>query len=137
MCLFEDRYFIDGVYKQQVEGVAMGNCAAPPCAIIYMHYVEKEIQAKHPGIHLWRRYIDDIFFIVDGLNEQLLEVANTITSCIQFTLENPVDNKLPFLDTLVHLQDGTFKRLLSNGYPEWFLRQTIEKKNKQASTRLH
>jgi hypothetical protein len=38
MCLFKDRSLIDGVDKQQVEGVAMGNCAAAPCAIIYMHH---------------------------------------------------------------------------------------------------
>jgi hypothetical protein len=109
MCLYEDRYLFNGECRKQMDGIAMGNCAAPPFAIIYMHHIEEMIRTRHSGIIIWCRYIDDIFFVVEGDSESLCSTANTVNSCIQFTLEKPADNKIPFLDTLVHLEDGRFQ----------------------------
>ena len=109
MCLYEDRYLFNGECRQQMEGIAMGNCAAPPFAIIYMHYIEEMIRTRHMAIIIWCRYIDDIFFVVEGDSESLCVTATTVNRCIQFTLEKPTDNKISFLDTLLHLEDGIFQ----------------------------
>ena len=69
----------------------MGNNAAPPIAIIYMNYIELRIMEKIPQINYWRRYIDDIFIVIDqSLTwEYVLQVANSICPKIQFTFEGP------------------------------------------------
>jgi hypothetical protein len=100
--LYEDVYAHQNVTKKQTKGIAMGNCAAPPLAIVYMHAIETKIQSRSESITLWKRYIDDIFFISTSEPTDLLNIANSVCSAIQFTLEEPVDGKLPFLDTLVH-----------------------------------
>jgi hypothetical protein len=77
----------------------MGNCAAPPFAIIYMRHIEEIIRACHTGIIIWCRYIDDIFFLVEGDSEALCSTAITVYSCIQFTLEKPTTTMYLFLIT--------------------------------------
>lgn len=90
----------------------MGNCAAPPLAIIYMDAVEKRVVSQSQGTTVWRRYIDDIFFVTTSSAEELLRIANTVNPCIKFTLERPsVDEatrteSLAFLDTLVLRNEG-------------------------------
>lgn len=103
LCLFEDVYLFNGIDKQQTVGIAMGNCAAPPLAIIFMDYVESEIRRLSPQVTYWTRYIDDIFVIANGDPNVLVNCANAIHPQIQFTLEAASDGKLPFLDTLVTL----------------------------------
>lgn len=104
LVLLEDVYFFNGVTRAQVSGVAMGNCAAPPLAIIYMDFIEKDILEASPEVVFWKRYIDDVFFVTKGTAEQLLAKANSITPCICFTCEVPENQKIPFLDTLVCIQ---------------------------------
>ena len=109
LVLFEDTYLLKGEHKKQMNGIAMGNCAAPPLAIIYMHNVECEILRRCPDIIYWKRYIDDIFFVTNSPPQNLLVIANTVNKFIQFTLEEPVNSELPFLDTLVTLNNNVFK----------------------------
>ena len=83
----------------------MGNCAAPSLAIIFMDYIERKIKEQCADVQLWKRYIDDVFFVTNGTGSSLLTVANSIHPSIQFTLETSINNQLPFLDTLVHLNN--------------------------------
>jgi hypothetical protein len=53
LVLYEDVYLHNGSLKVQTKGIAMDNCAAPPLAIIYMHYIEEHIKETCPGIILW------------------------------------------------------------------------------------
>ena len=88
----------------------MGNCAAPPLAIIYMNSIEVAIHQKLPsGILEWKRYIDDIFFVSTLSPHQILQVCNSISQCIQFTLELPIDNQISFLDCKLSLVNGCFE----------------------------
>ena len=91
----------------------MGNCAAPPLAIIYMDHIERQILALRTSLGapvlLWKRYIDDIFFIISGVAEDLLATANSVNPHIQFTLEKQSEGAISFLDTKVVLQDRNFK----------------------------
>jgi len=60
---------------------------------------------------LWLRYIDDIAFITsDNRNlEELLNKINEVHDKIEFTMEKPVNNQLPFLDTVIHLGGENFQ----------------------------
>jgi hypothetical protein len=106
LVLYEDTYLFKGESRRQTTGIAMGNCAAPPLAIIYMDHVERKIIDTTPALLFWKRYIDDVFYITSSTSEELLLVANSINHHIQFTLEKPVGNKISFLDTLVHVDNG-------------------------------
>ena len=101
ICLLEDCYLFQGKCFTQNSGIAMGNCAAPPLAIIFMHYIETLIKNQCEGIIFWRRYIDDVFLITSNNLLSILHIANSIHPNIKFTLETPADNKLAFFDTLV------------------------------------
>jgi hypothetical protein len=102
MLLFEDTYCLAGKLYLQTQGIAMGNCAAPALAIIYMHYIERHICNICPDIVFWKRYINDIFFVAKVQPSVILNKANECNSYIKFTLELPTNNILPFLDTSVH-----------------------------------
>jgi len=109
ICLHEDRYILDGSFVKQVSGIAMGNCAAPPLAILYMNFIEQELMRSFPHIIYWKRYIDDIFFICEyGKKEELLVAANAVNPKIRFTIESPSENKIPFLDTMVKFENQSF-----------------------------
>ena len=82
----------------------MGNNLSPMLAIIYMDYFEEKIiRQSNNKISVWLRYMDDIFFVTKQKQEELLNLANTIDNNIKFTLELPVDNKIPFLDIMLEV----------------------------------
>ena len=109
-CLKDDYIIFNGEYYQQTTGLAMGNPISPLVAIIYMNNIEIKI-SEHYGNHLvWRRYIDDIFFIVydDSCTvDNLFNYINGINPLIQFTKDNPVNDKLVFLDMVLTLNRQT------------------------------
>ena len=72
-----------------------------------MEFLEKEMfENCSPSIKpiVLVRYVDDIFLIYKGNDDQFQEFLNYVNSfipCIEFTVEKEVDNKLAFLDVLV------------------------------------
>ncbi len=59
----------------------------------------------------WKRYVDDTFVVIkqDKLST-FHQLLNTALPEIGFTMETAAENKLPFLDVLVHkLPSGTFE----------------------------
>ena len=113
-------YFLfRGKIYQQRFGTAMGSPVSPVIANFYMEFLEQKAIATAPievKPKLWRRYVDDILEIVksdqvDNLTEHLNSVDPT--GSIQFTHEQEVDGKIPFLDTLIIKKpDGTIKLLI-------------------------
>jgi hypothetical protein len=101
LVLGQDVYLLNGECRSQKRGIAMGNCAAPPLAIIFMDAIERHILGHCADIKLWKRYIDDVFYVTAGAPQDLLSLANSANPYIQFTLEVPSENQLGFLDTLV------------------------------------
>ena len=102
LSISSDIIVINNKIHKQKSGLAMGNNLSPLLAIIYMHYIEKKIQDQaNSKIFVWLRYIDDIFFITSMTHLDILRLANTINPNIQFTLETPVNNSIPFLDILL------------------------------------
>ncbi len=113
MCLTSDTISIDRTAHRQTKGLAMGNNAAPPLAIIYMNFIEKQILEKTDDIFFWRRYLDDIFLIYKNLDvSELLVLANSVNASIQFTIETALNDQLPFLDILVQQENNGFQTSL-------------------------
>lgn len=75
-----------------------------------MHYVEEQIFATlQDQIILWVRYIDDIFLICKSHPSLLLPYVNRVNQYIQFTLEMPANNILPFLDVELTRTNNMFQ----------------------------
>ena len=62
----------------------------------------KSLKSRPQHPHLWLRYVDDTFVIQEEKHSQhLLQYINSQDSRIQFTIEEPNQGALPFVDTLV------------------------------------
>ena len=100
---------IRGALFRQRNGLAMGNNLAPCLAIIYMNALEEKLRSlPESRILAWHRYIDDVFVIAACLLQQLLPLANSLSSSICFTSETPVNSGLPFLDTYVTFNEANW-----------------------------
>ena len=96
--IFNNQHFL------QLIGTAMGTRVAPTFACIFMGWLETLILATWMGTqpHLWRRYIDDIFFLWYGTEEELLrfiEHCNKSHETIKFTFDYSFQTRsVDFLD---------------------------------------
>ncbi|XP_075438932.1 uncharacterized protein LOC142481350 [Ascaphus truei] len=105
----------DGTYFLQKCGTAMGTKFAPSYANLFMDNWETDtIWSEHEfgaDLVLWRRYIDDVFFIWKGSSENLnhfLNYINTNERNLAFTTcigNNTVD----FLDLTIYIEDTKLK----------------------------
>ena len=124
--------FNNNLYRQEI-GTAMGTSSAPTYANILMGEIDEKLKnlalslsVSNP-ISLYNRFIDDIFTIWTGTVEMLelfLDKINNIHPTLKFTFSfscpYPCDipptvlhdcfcyssRAIPFLDTLVSIQDG-------------------------------
>ena len=101
-------------YVQRI-GTAMGTRVAPTYACIFMGWLEKTFleeiwKGKMP--HLWRRYIDDIFFLWHGSVEELesfIRKLNQQHPYIKYTANyDPKTKSVPFLDMEVSICEKGF-----------------------------
>ena len=90
----------------------MGTKCAPVYACLFMSILEKKILSTWTGTrpHLFKRYIDDIFFIWHGTVKELQDFLTHMNSChpyIKFTSEYDYDNKtVAFLDMSISIDQG-------------------------------
>jgi hypothetical protein len=100
--------FLDKHYLQ-IQGTAMGTKMAPPYANIFMANLERGLTNIAPQhISIWKRFIDDIFFIWTGSMDSLVEfqhTANTLHPSIKFTFESSI-SEVNFLDTTVYTDES-------------------------------
>ena len=98
------------VYYEQVQGAAMGSPISPLIANIFVEEFEVKALSSTPTSSLWVRFVDDTFVINKAEHSQaLLQHINNRDPHIQFTVEPTQQGSLPFLDTLVTIeQDNTF-----------------------------
>ena len=86
----------------------MGSPLSPILANLCMEFVENEILNNcEPTLKpvIWLRYVDDIFIIFKGTQEdfdRFFRYVNSILPSIKFTVEYENENKLSFLDVLVY-----------------------------------
>ena len=89
-------------FYKQLQGAAMGSPVSPVIVNIYMeHFESLAIPTSPTLIKWWFRYVDDVHSATrtDQVNK-LQEHLNSIDPHIQFTIELPGTDGLPFLDTL-------------------------------------
>ena len=87
--VFDDKLFL------QLLGVAMGSRSSPTYACIFMGMLEVMIlfsweQAGCQMPYLWRRFIDDMFFLWRGSEESLLQFVahlNSVHATIKFEVK--------------------------------------------------
>ncbi|XP_072014754.1 uncharacterized protein [Amphiura filiformis] len=111
ICLKTTYFSYDNKYFIQQYGCAMGSAVSPIVVNLYMEKFEQHVLSSYPGKppKLWLRFVDDTFIIIDkSESESFFNFINQVDPNIKFTQEECVDNKLAFLDCLVHLNsDGT------------------------------
>ena len=103
--------FDDQLYQQKF-GTAMGSPVSPIVANLFMENLEQTaIATADEDIKpmWWKRYVDDVVTkikcgTVERLNDHLNQVDTTRS--IVFTHETMVENKIPFLDTLIEIKDN-------------------------------
>ncbi|XP_058816722.1 uncharacterized protein LOC131680001 [Topomyia yanbarensis] len=89
-------------YKQTF-GTAMGSPLSPILADIIMeNLLQTSIKRLPFTIPVIRKYVDDLFLALPKDKvQQTLDTFNAYNQHLQFTKEEEIDNKLPFLDTVV------------------------------------
>ena len=109
----------DGNLFQQKIGTAMGTSVAPTYACLFMGWLEEFILSawsnhkKHGSKpYLWRRYIDDIFFIWNGDVQELNEFIDFINQQhpnIKFEATFDFEKRsIPFLDMSISINENGF-----------------------------
>ncbi|XP_059046970.1 uncharacterized protein LOC131842461 [Achroia grisella] len=111
-CLTSGYLVYRNEYYLQVEGVAMGSPVAPVVANLWMEKIDNlAISTTAFPVKLWKRYVDDIFCILEGTETevmQYLSYLNSIHTKSKFTVEIEKERSLAFLDIKVTVQkDGT------------------------------
>ena len=105
MCVNFGSLEFNGEEFNQYDGLAMGSPLSPVLACLYMESLEKRHYLRIAGQHsTWLRYVDDVLLVTNqrcNLNN-MLEKLNAVNGKIQFTVEREENQKLPFLDTLIH-----------------------------------
>ncbi|GJQ64824.1 hypothetical protein Trydic_g7001 [Trypoxylus dichotomus] len=92
--------------------MAMGSPLSPVLSNIYMEEFERRVMDSNElKPKMWLRYVDDTFVIWPHEEREIngfLQHLNGLEESIRFTMELEVDNRIPFLDVLLHkLFDGT------------------------------
>ena len=95
------------VLWRQIIGTAVGTKSGPVYACLYMGVEEGKALSLWSGTppHMWRHYIDDIYFLWKGGEEQLLQFLDHLNAqnpFIQYTITyNTKTKSIPFLDTRI------------------------------------
>ncbi|XP_046401606.1 uncharacterized protein LOC124167667 [Ischnura elegans] len=93
-------------FYEQTDGVAMGSPLSPVIANFFMESFEEEaLSSATLKPRCFYRYVDDTFIIWPHGRESLqhfLSHMNSRHANIQFTMEIEKDNRIPFLDILIH-----------------------------------
>lgn len=106
-------FIFNETYYQQIDGVAMGSPLGPSLANIFMSFHEENWIAKCPTDFkpiYYRRYVDDVIVLFKDRSHlpKFQEYLNSQHKNIKFTIEEEVENSLPFLDILITRKDGKF-----------------------------
>ena len=105
--VLKSTYFMyNGEYYEQQEGAAMGSPVSAVVANLYMENFEEQALEACPdecAPRVWKRYVDDTFIVTQrSTANDLLSFMNAQQPSIRFTMEVENDNRIAFLDTLVH-----------------------------------
>ena len=116
-CVKQNHFVFNGMYYDQVDGVAMGSPLGPILDNIFISQLENKAINKFTGNKpaIYKRYVDDCFLVFNDVDdsELFLEYMNNIHANIKFTVETEKDNHLSFLDVLItRTEDGLINTTL-------------------------
>ncbi|XP_075158137.1 uncharacterized protein LOC142231414 [Haematobia irritans] len=99
----------DKVYEQ-LKSMPMGSFASPIIADIIMEELLDDVFEKITKPRIITKCVDDIFAIIKRSDvEETLKALNSYNRQIQFTKEEEQDQKLPYLDAIIHRQGNQLK----------------------------
>nr|VZI31581.1 unnamed protein product [Spirometra erinaceieuropaei] len=109
LCLKTFFTFNGQVYEQK-KGTPMGSPLSGLIAEAVLQRLEQQVFSSYPP-KFWARYVDDMFVVIKRSEVKAFKaMLNAIFADIQFTMEEEVDNQLPFLDVQVtRLTDGKIR----------------------------
>ena len=107
-------FTFDRKYFKQTDGLGMGLPLCPTFADSCMCYYESIWLSECPVEFrpaFYRRYVDDTFLLFHHKDHWslFLNYLNTKHCNIKFTMECESNNKLSFLDCLIHKHDNKFE----------------------------
>ena len=109
LCVRFGVFEFEGEHWVQLEGLAMGSPLSAILAQLVMETLESQkLIPLLPANSIWYRYVDDIIAIIPlrtNVND-LLQQLNGVHPDIQFTVEEEENDKIPFLDTILHKEEG-------------------------------
>jgi len=104
-----------GLYVQ-CDGCSMGSALGPTLAEFYMCHLENGVFDRTPNLKplVYTRYVDDCFLLVDNVDQiDMIKRHFEANSVLKFTHELEKSRQLPFLDSLIRIQDN---KLLTSVY---------------------
>ena len=108
MVLQNNNFGFAGKHYRQVGGVAIGSKLEKNFACAYMRKWDEQLQTFYKNPYFYKRFIDDGFGIwthgIEAL-EEFTEFANNIHENVKVKLRWS-EEKIEFLDTMVHIADG-------------------------------
>ena len=109
LCL-DTNFIFDGQFYKQLKGTPMGS---PISGFIAEAVLQRLEQVVIPLCNpkLWIRYVDDTFVILKNTQiQEVFQLINNVFRDIKFTTEQEDNDKIAFLDVMVHKQpDGTLQ----------------------------
>ena len=108
LCVKYNSFTFEGKEYRQVHGMAMGSPLSPVLACLFMESFEKSRIKPIIGAHTrYFRYVDDCLVLLPRREKTstTLDAINGLHPNIKFTMEEECDERLPFLDMMLH-RDG-------------------------------
>ena len=89
----------NGQLYQQSDGMTMGSPLGPLLANVFMCHLEEKLTRDGLMPQLYKRYVDDTLARMPGADvaTEFLSTLNDLHPSLTFTMELPVDNKIPFI----------------------------------------
>lgn len=98
-------------FYHQRKGIPMGGNTSSIYADLFMSFCMSKIkfQLDALGVKLTRKYVDDFLFYLPKKNFKKLSLPMEEATGLDFTLEEPLDGVLPFLDLQIVDKGGVVK----------------------------
>ena len=92
----------EGQHHHQIKGTAMGSSFAPAFANLFMYGIEFQLASSWRHLFFYKRYIDDIFFVVQrGFSQLFVRLLNRLMEGIIVFTSDIGRDSVPFLDLVI------------------------------------
>ena len=138
-------FHFNGQLYQQTDGVAMGSPLGPLMANAFMCHLEEKLTRDGLMPRLYKRYVDDTLARMPSADVavEFLSTLNGLHPSLTFTMELPVDNKIPFIGIEI-VKNGTkletqfYRKPTNTGLPLHFQSHTDKRyKDSLLKTMIH